>query len=129
MNLLARAKQIVHGLEILTTWVGEGGEVAPPEEAQRRADTCNGSNPTGRRCPNNVANYPVTETVALAVKKVLSVKNAMDLRVRGERILGTCNACGCVLRLLVHEPSAKVKRELSDEEKAVLPAHCWKLSL
>ena len=127
MNILEQAKKIPHGIAVITEWLGSGGIVVSPEESQARADICNGNTPSGHRCPHNVTNPTVTKAVALAVKKYLSVKNAVNLRVRGEKALGTCDICSCVLRLQVHEPQEKVRRDLTDEEKDLLPKFCWKL--
>lgn len=120
MTLLDRAKSIPHGAKVIAGWLGSGGEVVEPETAQERADIC-------LPCPNNVANFPVTTAVALAVKQYLGVKNKLSLRVKGEKALGTCSACGCVLRLKVWEPQEKVQNELTDEERQKLPAFCWQL--
>lgn len=126
MNLLNQLKQVPHATEIFVRWL-PGGEVAAPEESQSRADICNGANPTGRRCPNNMQGMSVTAPIALAVKKYLSVKNRLNLRVRGEKQLGRCAACTCELRLLIHEPQAKVSNEITDAERPLLPIFCWKL--
>lgn len=127
MNLWQQAQHIPHGIEVISGWLGSGGIVVPNEEAQARADICNGNNPTGKKCVNNVEGMAVVEGVALAIKKYLAVKNALNLRVNGERQLGSCKSCGCVLRLQVHEPQDKIRKELSEEEKTTLPEFCWKL--
>lgn len=127
MNLLDRAKAIPHGLAVITKWLGSGGEVVEPEVSQERADICNGKNPTNRRCPHNDPSFPLTEKVAIAVRQYLSVKNKLELRVDGEKSLGTCAICTCELRLQVHEPQEKVQREMTDEERTKLPPWCWKL--
>lgn len=127
MNLLTKVQNIAGGVEVIAGWLGDGGAVVEQDESQSRADVCNGKNPTGKRCVHNVKNYAVTKAVALTVKKYLSVKNAMNLRVVGEKELGRCKLCGCVLRLQVHEPQEKVVAELTNEEKSQLPEFCWKL--
>lgn len=127
MNLFERAKQLGLGLVHITTWLGAGGEPADRGTAQERADICNGDNPTGRRCENNVEMDNVTPAVADAVRKTIEVKNKLELRVRGEKMLRHCTACGCVLRLLVHEPQERVRKQLTAEEIDKLPKWCWKL--
>lgn len=119
MNLLEQAKHIPHGVEVIAKWLGSGGSVVDAETSQRRADIC-------IPCPNNVDGMMVVEAVALATKKFLSVKNAMKLHVNGEKKLGRCKLCGCVLRLQVHEPQEKVEAEVTDEEAKLLPDFCWK---
>lgn len=127
MNLLDQARKITHGIAVITEWLGSGGVVADPKEAQDRADICNGKNPTGRRCKHNVMDHGFTEKAALAIKEYLKVKNRLQLRVRGEKTLGTCEICSCVLRLKVHVPQSKIATELTDEEKEILPKFCWQL--
>lgn len=128
MTLWEQAKRIQHGVEVLSKWIGSGGDVVSSQDSQARADICNGRNPTGLRCPNNQLQFKVSTPVALAVKQYLAVKKGLNLTVRGEERLGTCALCGCSLRLQVHEPQEKVQAELTDEEKAALPAFCWKLT-
>lgn len=126
MRLFDLVKNIPHGAEVIAGWVGSGGEVVDSETSQARADTCTGRL-SGTSCPKNDLRFTPVEAVALAVKKYLSVKNSLSLRVLGERSLGTCRLCGCTLRLQVHEPQDKVKSELTDEEKQQAPEFCWKL--
>ena len=66
MNILEQAKKIPHGIAVITDWIGDGGEVVHPLEAQRRADICN-------QCPRNVQGFSVTKPVAAAIKKFLGV--------------------------------------------------------
>ena len=119
MNLLESAKHIPHGIVAISKWLGSGGDVVDQETAQARADVC-------LKCELNIVGFKPTEAVALAVKQVLSVKNRLGLRVKGEHGLGTCSACGCALRLLTWEPLDKVQREITNDEKGKLPTWCWK---
>jgi len=127
MNVLDRALQLGLGISHITAWLGMGGEVVDKQTSQERADICNGDNPTGRRCEMNREGTIVTGKVADAVRLTLEAKNKLELRVSGERMLGRCEACGCVLRLLVHEPQARIKEQITDEERKLLPDWCWKL--
>ena len=127
VNLWDKIKAIPGGAVHVAGWLGEGGRVVGPKDSQERADCCNGDNPTGKRCPNNEPGTQLTGPVADAIKKTLEVKNKLRLRVRGEKMLGTCTACGCVLRLKVHEPIDRVRRQITDEEYQKLPRWCWKI--
>lgn len=120
MSLLDKAKSIPHGIAVITKWLGSGGEVVAPEAAQKRAGIC-------LNCPLNIPGFQLTQGVAAAIKQVLAVKNRLQLRVQGEKRLGTCAACGCALKLQVHEPQSKVIAEMTVDERRNLPAHCWKL--
>ncbi len=120
MSILEQAKKIPNGVKQITEWLGDGGKVVDPAVAQRRADIC-------LRCPKNVPGHPVTEVVGLAIRAHLSLKNQLKLRVNGEKSLHLCGVCGCVLRLLVHEPQERVVMGLTDDEISKLPDNCWKL--
>lgn len=119
MNVLDRAKQITHGVQSVTEWLGSGGQVVDYETAQSRAIVC-------LECPKNVGGWAVTNFVAMAIKRHLQVKNKLNLKVQGERKLKTCSACGCVLRLLVWEPQDRVRNQITEEELKRLPEECWK---
>jgi hypothetical protein len=121
VNIFDQAKRIPNGVRVITEWLGSGGQIEPPAEAQRRADIC-------KTCPMNVGGMVVTTAVAMAVKQHLAVKNQLQLRVSGEKSLHLCSACGCVLRLLIWQPIDMVRSELSNQEAELLPPHCWKLS-
>jgi hypothetical protein len=127
MSILEKAKHIPHGVSVISKWLGSGGEVVDQQTAQARANVCCGTNPTEAKCANNVSTSPATGAVAAAVKSYLGIKNKLGLKVGGEDELGTCQACGCVLKLIVWEPQTKVQREITDEERPRLPSWCWKL--
>lgn len=128
MNLWDQIKSIPSGAVHLSELIGDSGHLPDREVAQARADVCNGQNPTGKRCSKNDLGFSISEPVAIAVKALLQFKSKLNLRVSGERKTGFCSGCGCSIRLLVWQPSDKVKRELSDEEKQKIPEWCWKLN-
>lgn len=119
-NLFDQVRHIPHGAVTIAEWVGSGGQVASHDEAQTRADVC-------LECPLNGRSNPVTAAVAAAVRRHLEIKNKIGLRVQGEKRLGACEACGCILRLQIWQPYDKVQSEMTDDERAKLPEHCWKL--
>ncbi len=119
MTLLEQAAKIPNGVKHINEWLGSGGKIVVPWEAQRRADIC-------LKCPLNQHGSNVIATVALAIKAHLGVKNKLNLKVNGEKKLHTCGACGCVLRLLIWEPIESVMSQMTPEEKTNTPEHCWK---
>lgn len=121
MNLLNSVKEIAGGADAIACWLGSGGHVVSFEEAQERANVC-------FACPLNVSVGKVKDAIAGTVKKTLEIKNKIGLRVQGEKALGQCKDCGCVLRLLVWEEQKRIEPFLSDQEKARLPKACWKLN-
>lgn len=128
MNLWDQIKSIPYGAVHAVELIGEDGHLPSPEVAQSRADICNGQNPDCKRCFNNDLGFAIAAPVASAIKALLQFKARFNLRVKGEKQLGLCSGCGCSIRLLVWQPSDKVKRELSDEEKQKIPEWCWKLN-
>jgi len=127
MTLLEKAYQVAGGVEAITAWLGSGAMVVPQEEAQRRADVCLSSGLDGGPCEFNVEVGFATSAAADAARKILEIKNDASLRVDGEKKLHKCEACGCVLRLLVWEPQGRVTKHLTEKERSALPSHCWKL--
>lgn len=120
MNLFERARQIKHGVESITDWLGSGGSVCEKQEAQERANIC-------LSCDENKLGMSVSTPVQAAVKRILEVKNRLSLRVSGEKRLGRCKICTCELKLQIWQPQSQVQAELGSTEKEFLPAHCWKL--
>ncbi len=120
MNILERAKNVLHGISEITQWIGEGGNVVELEEAQARANTC-------LTCPLRDVGFRPEEKVAARIKQFLEMKSKLDLKVQGEKSLGFCNDCGCSLQLLIWQEQERVYKGLTDAEKSRLPTHCWKL--
>jgi len=119
-SILEKAKQLGIGAAEIAEWLGSGGEVVPQELAQERADIC-------KFCHQNVKVGLMKAAVAEAAKRALDAKNKLELRVDGEKSLGECGTCGCVLRLLVWYPQKKIQPYLEENEMRRIPHHCWKL--
>lgn len=114
MTLTDKLSKIVNGAKVLSDWLGDGGITVEPVLAQARADICN-------VCPMNTRSAIVTGGVAEAIKKQVEVKNALKLRVKGERHLGKCSICLCELRLKVWIPIDRIRPQTPDE----FPSHCF----
>ena len=97
MNLLKSAQQFG---QLWSSWLGSGGKPVPKDQSQSRANVC-------LKCPMNVRK-PIYESLAGPVAKLvrsqIELKNRMKLRVDGEKSLGVCNGCSCILILKVHAP-------------------------
>jgi hypothetical protein len=118
MNVLDRIKHDVNGTRIARDWLGSGGVTVAPEQSQARANTCLG-------CDKNKLEWKFEQPVAQAIKKLVSIKNSLQLRVQGEKSLGTCEMCGCDLKTKVHVPLDYILRYTEADELLSLPEKCW----
>lgn len=120
-------KQAQRAYELRKSWLGDGGVPVPPIQSQSRADVCTGRL-TGTPCPKHVEK-PIqellTEPVALIVRRQIELKNKLKLRVEGEKSLHVCDACNCILKLLVHTPIKFIEETKTPELIESLPDHCW----
>lgn len=126
-NLLERVATQIDGVKNLTTWLGSGGVCVDQEVAQERADICNYGGPERRPCPKNVTGSSINDAVAEATKRFLEFKNDLELKVKGEKQLKSCDTCGCVLRLMVWETQDRIAKQMTPEEVKESPEYCWKL--
>lgn len=124
MNLLERVKSIDRGIEVITDWLGEGGETVSQELAQKRALIC-------MQCPMNRPGSMMVEAVASAIRRHIEVKNDLGVRVSGEENLHECAICLCCLKLKVHVPIEVIRRHMfENEEEKFLEANaeCWQVN-
>ena len=118
MNWFERAKTIPHGIRVLTEWIGEGGVCVDSHKAQERAKVC-------LTCPLNQDGWAFTEGVAKVIRAHVRVKNHLAMRVKGEKSLKTCAACGCWIPLKLWLPKEKLLGEVSNEEMKRYVSNCW----
>jgi hypothetical protein len=106
-------RQTAQGARILAEWLGDGGTPVDRRQAQDRIDTCN-------RCIHNKPTdaRSVTKTVAEAILEQEQARNDMAMFLQGEGLAGTCEVCGCYLKLKVWVP-------LSYLGKTEMPDNCW----
>jgi hypothetical protein len=117
--------ELVNGGKILIEWLGAGAVPVPEAQAQSRADCCR-YGAQGAKCPHNhIGRWGFTETAARAILAYARAKNALGLRVQGERELGTCTLCKCKLRLKVQVPFHHIYDHTTDETFAKFPMWCW----
>ncbi len=120
---LARVMALVNGARTLARWLGDGSEPVSQDIAESRANRC-------ASCPLNVRGDwfdRVTGSIADMVREEVTAKSAMDLRVKKESELGTCDACGCNLRLKVWVPMDVILPRMTDEALSRLDGKCWVL--
>lgn len=121
MNLSEQIRRIPEGSIAIQEWLADG-TIVEQEVAQKRADICKG-------CQFNVKGNAVIGAMADGARKILEWKNKVGIRVNGEKQLGICDICGCVLRLQVHEPSELLKLQMKHSGDSVNPVWCWKNDL
>ncbi|MCX6421052.1 MAG: hypothetical protein NT180_01605 [Actinobacteria bacterium] len=109
----ARLRQTAQGARILAEWLGDGGTPVDRRQAQDRIDTCN-------RCIHNKPTdaRSITKTVAEAILEQEQARNDLAMFLQGEGLAGTCDVCGCYLKLKVWVP-------LSYLGKTEMPDNCW----
>lgn len=109
----AKLRQTAQGARILAEWLGDGGTPVDRRQAQDRIDTCN-------RCIHNKPTdaRSVTKAVAEAILEQEQARNDLAMFLQGEGLAGTCDVCGCYLKLKVWVP-------LSYLGKTEMPDNCW----
>lgn len=120
MNLTDQIRRIPEGSTAIREWLSDG-TIVEQEVAQKRADICKG-------CQFNVTGNKAIGMIADGARKLLEWKSKVGIRVDGEKSLGVCDICGCVLRLQVHEPGELLKLQVQRNGE-IFPAHCWKTEL
>lgn len=118
MNLIEEAKKYYSGISILTDWLGSGGHTVPIEIAQHRADTCLNCKYSGR-------SLLVSGSAAKVLRSVIEIKNGSNLRVVGEKSLGSCGVCLCKLNLKIWVPVFHILAAMDEEELTRFPDGCW----
>lgn len=118
MNLLELSKHWIEGARIIKSWLGEGGETVPQEEADRRAAIC-------IACPLNKKAVVMEAVVGNAIKEVLQIQQQLLLHVKGEERLKTCKACDCPLKVKVWVPMEVIMRGIDEEELLKFDPACW----
>lgn len=117
--------ELATGGHILVEWLGAGAIPVSAAQAQHRADCCRAGN-AGATCPHNhIGRWSFTAVAARAILAYARAKNALGLRVEGERELGTCTICKCKLRLKVQVPFHHIYDHTTDETFAKFPPWCW----
>jgi len=114
-------KTILGGVGAPLEWFFKGTPPVPPAQACERAATC-------VCCPRNVdltLTEFFTEPAAELIKKSIEARNQIKLSTPYDPLLGTCNACFCVLPLKCHEPLDLILKHMKPEVKEKLWDGCW----
>lgn len=101
-----------------------GGEIlVAPEEAEERASICiTGDN--GNQCPQNIK--VTDERLVDRVQNEIMASQVDGHTTSHDDELGTCNACSCRLKTIVHLKSVILKHGMTESSAKQHPAFCWK---
>jgi hypothetical protein len=114
-------KQTIRGSQIITEWLGDGGQVVSVLNAESRAQIC-------ATCPKNVKGNWIDrlkKEAADVIREHLSVKNGFGLVLSTEKEIGFCSQCGCCLSLKVWVPTEHVRHHTPQHEVSEYPDFCW----
>ena len=118
MNIFDKAARLLDGITILSEWLGNGGIVVAPEDAQRRANVC-------LDCENNKPGAHLPFSVAMHIKRQREFKSRLELKVEGEKKLHTCSACQCCIPLKIWVPFDDLMKGDGRSRLNEFPGHCW----
>lgn len=118
MNLFEKVTAYRDGARILHDWIGQGGTAVEKEQAQKRADVC-------LKCPMNDTAWEPTKIMGDVIRQQVELKNDLQMRVEGEKSLGTCSACLCALRLKVWVPLSYLTKYAKEDDINRYDSNCW----
>jgi hypothetical protein len=128
MSILDEIKRDIKGAEVLSDWLGAGGQPVPQAQADGRALACMCGN-DGRLCRHFVApkwwERFLKHPVAKEIKSQLQVKHALKLSTPADGFGRMCAVCGCCVSLKVWVPIDHVKAHTTPEMMAEYPTYCW----
>lgn len=110
------AGDVIRFLRVLREWIGEGRELVPQAEAERRAEIC-----AGCRYNVHVAGCSVCQGLAAKVTEIVGARSTrVDAQLQG------CAICACENKSQVHLPLAVLHKGVTPEME--FPDWCWKKS-
>jgi len=109
----ARVRNTAQGVRILSEWLGDGGTPVDQSLAQQRLNTC-------LHCLHNKPTNPnsIEKAVGEVIIEQEELRHDMAMILQGESNAGTCEVCGCYLKLKVWVPLSY----LGDRK---MPDICW----
>lgn len=129
--LTAPVAAVVGGLRKFATaaatlmdWEKSGDAPASPELSSSRALTCS-------KCDQNDSGdwtRHFATPIAEMIRKQMARTSELKLSTPLDNKLGTCKACGCVLKTKVHFPIKHILAHQDATTKAELDPQCWILS-
>lgn len=119
--MIDHLKLTAEGIRTLKDWLGAGGQPVPSTLAESRAAIC-------QMCPLNVGRdwwWKHEDVIALTIRKWLSLKEDLHLKLPDEQHLGMCQNCGCCLKLKPFVPIEHIKANTSEATMRSYPRWCW----
>lgn len=123
-SALRSVQNVAAGANILKEWLGEGGNPVASELSQDRAHVC-------ATCPQNKRDADwtswFTPAAAAGIRRMLELRNKMQLSTPEDDMLNVCDACGCPLKLKVHTPPKHILKHMPPYQRELLDPRCWVL--
>lgn len=119
--LVEAVANIAHGAETLVGWLGHGMKAVEVATANDRAKIC-------VTCPMNVQGgflERVTGAIGVAIKAAMELKEKVQLKTQFDDQLGTCDSCGCALKLKTWVPGPEIKANLQPGDLEQFDQRCW----
>lgn len=111
-------QEVVSASLMLGSWFLKGTPKVAQDEAERRAQIC-------LSCPMN-QNFDGCSTCAERDLREAIVGFMGDSKTPYDSALHSCFACGCTLKAAIWFPIEILQKQMTEEVKTLLPAHCWK---
>lgn len=119
--VVGSVKKTAAGIGLVRDWIGSGLKPVDKSLAELRAGVC-------VECPQNGDPNWIQKLDAVAadgIKKLLEIRNDLQLQTPHDAKIFTCLACDCALKLKVWAPSNHILEHTSPEVKAKLDPRCW----
>lgn len=111
-------QEVVTATKTLGSWFLKGTPKVTQDEAEKRANIC-------LSCPMN-QNFDGCTTCAEKDLREAIVDFMGHSKTPYDSSLFTCFTCGCTLKAAIWFPLEILKKHMTEEVNALLPAHCWK---
>jgi hypothetical protein len=119
------ARNTIAGAGVIADWLGAGLRPVDKPLAEKRAAVC-------AVCPQNQPAegffQKLDALAAKEIKRLIEVKNELELVTSQDAKLGACAACDCALGLKTWANLNHILAHTSDKVKAKLDPKCWILA-
>lgn len=120
----APVKRVSAGVGVMKEWIGESLKPVEGHVAANRAAVCH-------TCPKNPRPTDpewldkLVKVAGESLKRMIEIKNGLNLTTKWDNELYICTACGCHIPLKVHVPLKFIKEKMVPEVEKALDQRCW----